>query len=406
MQPLRGRRVLLGITGGIAAYKAVELARLLTGAGAEVQVVMTRAATEFVGPMTLQAVSGRPVRVALFDAQHEAAMGHIELARWAELVVLAPASADFLARLATGLAGDLLDTLCLATEAPLIAAPAMNRVMWSNPATRANVETLRARGVSLLGPAYGSQACGEQGPGRMVEPGVILEAVAERFRLGQRLCGRRVLVTAGPTREPLDPVRFIGNRSSGRMGFAVAAAAAGLGAEVTLISGPVALATPPGVERVDVETAQQMHDAVFTSVPGAAIFIACAAVADFRPAAVAPNKIKKTEERLSLQLIRNPDILLEVAALPDRPFCVGFAAETESLAEHAENKRRAKRLDMIAANQVGEGQGFEVDENALLVLWEGGSRTLAREGKDRLAMRLMDLVVERYDAQTAAQDPR
>ena len=403
MQPLRGRRLLLGITGGIAAYKAAELARLLVKDGAEVQVVMTRAAGAFVGAMTLQAITGRPVREALFDAQHEAAMGHIELARWAELVVIAPATADFLAQMAAGMARDLLSTLCLATTAPLVVAPAMNQAMWRHAATQANVALLRSRGVTFLGPDEGAQACGDVGPGRMIEPEDIRLALGANLA-GGRLAGRRVLLTAGPTREALDPVRFLGNRSSGRMGFALAAALVAEGASVTLVAGPVSLPTPAGVERIDVESALQMREAVFTSLPGTAIFIACAAVADFRPAAAAGKKIKKTSETLTLELIRNPDILSEVAALPARPFCVGFAAETDDVEAYAQAKLRAKRLDMIAANRVGASQGFEVDDNALLVIWEGGQRFLPEQPKSRLAAQLVNLIVDRFDAQTAAEN--
>ena len=403
MQPLRGRRLLLGITGGIAAYKAAELARLLVKDGAEVQVVMTRAAGAFVGAMTLQAITGRPVREALFDAQHEAAMGHIELARWAELVVIAPATADFLAQMAAGMARDLLSTLCLATTAPLVVAPAMNQAMWRHAATQANVALLQSRGVTFLGPDEGAQACGDVGPGRMLEPEDIRLALGANLA-GGRLAGRRVLLTAGPTREALDPVRFLGNRSSGRMGFALAAALVAEGASVTLVAGPVSLPTPAGVERIDVESALQMRDAVFTSLPGTAIFIACAAVADFRPAAAAGKKIKKTSETLTLELIRNPDILSEVAALPARPFCVGFAAETDDVEAYARAKLRAKRLDMIAANRVGASQGFEVDDNALLVIWEGGQRFLPEQPKSRLAAQLVNLIVDRFDAQTAAEN--
>lgn len=403
MQPLRGRRLLLGITGGIAAYKAAELARLLVKDGAEVQVVMTRAAGAFVGAMTLQAITGRPVREALFDAQHEAAMGHIELARWAELVVIAPATADFLAQMAAGMARDLLSTLCLATTAPLVVAPAMNQAMWRHAATQANVALLQSRGVTFLGPDEGAQACGDVGPGRMLEPEDIRLALGANLA-GGRLAGRRVLLTAGPTREALDPVRFLGNRSSGRMGFALAAALVAEGASVTLVAGPVSLPTPAGVERIDVESALQMRDAVFTSLPGTAIFIACAAVADFRPAAAAGKKIKKTSETLTLELIRNPDILSEVAALPARPFCVGFAAETDDVEAYAQAKLRAKRLDMIAANRVGASQGFEVDDNALLVIWEGGQQSLPQQPKSRLAAQLVNLIVDRFDAQTAAEN--
>ena len=403
MQPLRGRRLLLGITGGIAAYKAAELARLLVKDGAEVQVVMTRAAGAFVGAMTLQAITGRPVREALFDAQHEAAMGHIELARWADLVVIAPATADFLAQMAAGMAQDLLSTLCLATTAPLVVAPAMNQAMWRHAATQANVALLQSRGVIFLGPDEGAQACGDVGPGRMLEPADIQLALGANLA-GGRLAGRQVLLTAGPTREALDPVRFLGNRSSGRMGFALAAALVAEGASVTLVAGPVSLPTPAGVERIDVESALQMREAVFTSLPGTAIFIACAAVADFRPAAAAGKKIKKTSETLTLELIRNPDILSEVAALPARPFCVGFAAETDDVEAYAQAKLRAKRLDMIAANRVGASQGFEVDDNALLVIWEGGQQSLPQQPKSRLAAQLVNLIVDRFDAQTAAEN--
>ena len=397
MQPLVGRRVLLGISAGIAASKAAELARLLVKDGAEVRVVMTRSASEFIGPMTLQAITGHPVRDALFDPQHEAAMGHIELARWADVILVAPATADFLAQLAAGMAHDLLTTLCLASTARLLVAPAMNQAMWRHPATQANVELLQSRGVVPLGPDEGSQACGDSGPGRMVEPASLLSALRERFVSG-RLRGRRVLLTAGPTREALDPVRFLGNRSSGKMGFALAEALTAQGAEITLVAGPVALQTPAGVRRVDVESARQMHDAVFAALPGTDIFVACAAVADFRPETAVDRKIKKTDEALTLKLVRNPDILSAVSRLPDRPFCVGFAAETNDLEAYAEAKRRAKGLDMIAANKVGGDQGFESDDNALLVLWEGGKRMLPMQTKAALAGQLVDLIVERFYA--------
>ena len=397
MQPLYGRRVLLGITAGIAAYKAAELARLLIRDGAEVQVVMTVSASEFIGPMTLQAITGRPVRNTLFDEQHEAAMGHIELARWADLILVAPATADFLAQLAAGMAHDLLSTLCLASTAPLMVAPAMNQAMWLHSATRSNVELLRSRGVHLLGPDEGVQACGDTGPGRMIEPEALASAVRGRFISG-RLAGKRVLLTAGPTREALDPVRFLGNRSSGKMGFALASALVAQGAEVTLVAGPVSLSTPDGVRRIDAESAQQMRDAVFTSLPGTAIFVACAAVADFRPEKVVDQKIKKTDDTLTLKLVRNPDILSEVSLSPDRPFCVGFAAETNNVEAYADAKRRAKGLDMIAANQVGASQGFETDENALLVLWEGGRQVFPMQPKPVLAGQLASLIADRFDA--------
>ncbi|MCG6964939.1 MAG: bifunctional phosphopantothenoylcysteine decarboxylase/phosphopantothenate--cysteine ligase CoaBC [Chromatiaceae bacterium] len=402
MRPLHGHRVLLGITAGIAAYKAAELARLLVKDGAEVRVVMTRSAVQFIGPMTLQAITGQPVRDALFDPVHESAMGHIELARWAEVILVAPATADFIAQTAAGMAHDLLSTLCLASAAPLlVVAPAMNQAMWRHPATQANVALLRSREVTILGPDHGEQACGDTGPGRMVEPALILAALRDRFAGGRRLAGRRVVLTAGPTREALDPVRFLGNRSSGKMGFALASALVAQGAEVVLIAGPVTLATPVAVERIDVETALQMRDAVFTSLPGAAIFIACAAVADFRPATVAEQKIKKATETLTLELIRNPDILSEVAALADRPFCVGFAAETHDVETYAEAKLMAKGLDMIAANQVGVSQGFEADDNALLVIWNGGRQALARQSKPQIAALLVNLIADQFDAQTA-----
>ncbi len=393
---LSGRRILLGITGGIAAYKGAELVRGLRRAGAEVRVVMTRAAGEFVTPMTLQALSGNPVRQALFDPEHEAAMGHIELARWAELVLVAPASADFIARLSAGMADDLLATLCLATTAPLMLAPAMNQQMWLAAATRANVATLQQRSVQLLGPAEGEQACGELGPGRMLEPAELVEACIHHF-VGGPLAGVRVTISAGPTREAMDPVRFISNHSSGKMGFAIAAAAAALGAKVRLVAGPVALATPAGVERIDVEDAAQMLEAVLAD-PGE-IFIGCAAVADYRPLAPAAEKIKKQTDHFNIELVRNPDILASVAALPKAPFTVGFAAETEQLEAHARGKLEAKGLDMVAGNWVGEraqGLGFNSEDNALQLFWKGGGQTLALAPKTILAHQLMAVIAERY----------
>ncbi len=396
MTKLNGKRILLGVTGGIAAYKAAELVRLLKKGGAEVQVVMTRAAKEFITPMTLQALSGREVRQELFDPVHEAAMGHIELARWADLILVAPASAHLLARLSAGMADDLLTTLCLAAASPIAVAPAMNQQMWLNPATRENVRRLEGNGVHIWGPAEGEQACGETGPGRMLEPEELLRRVEDYFADGP-LQGVRVLMTAGPTREPMDPVRFVGNRSSGKMGFALARAFVAAGAEVTLVSGPVALDTPAGVARVDVETALEMQQAVQARVAECDIFVACAAVADYRPQESAQQKIKKGRERMEIALVRNPDILAEVAALSDAPFTVGFAAETERLREHAEEKRRAKGVNMIAANRVGaEEGGFERDENALSVFWEGGSRELALAGKQQLANELVSLITENY----------
>ncbi len=390
------QRIVLGVTGGIAAYKSADLVRRLREGGAEVRVVMTRAARAFVTPLTFQAVSGHPVADDLLDAAAEAAMGHIELARWADTVLVAPATADFMARLAAGLADDLLTTLCLATTAPIVLAPAMNHRMWSNPATAANRATLERRGVRLLGPAEGDQACGESGPGRMLEP-VEIAAVVLR-RKGAALAGRRVVVTAGPTREDLDPVRYIGNRSSGRMGFAVAAAAAEAGARVTLIAGPVALDTPAGVERRDVRSALEMHAAVMDAVDGADVFVGVAAVADYRPAERAPGKIKRESGRIRIELVANPDIIAEVAALQPRPLVVGFAAETGDLARHARDKLSRKRLDMIAANLVGrQGSGFESDENEILLVTAEGEKSLGRGPKQRLAALLIDEIAARLN---------
>ncbi len=389
-------RVLLGVTGGIAAYKSAELVRRLREQGAEVQVVMTEGARQFVGPLTFQALSGRPVRSDLWDATAEAAMGHIELARWAERIVIAPASADFLARLAHGHANDLLTTLCLATDAPIAVAPAMNRLMWANAATQANVATLRARGVTILGPAEGEQACGETGAGRMVEPAEILAALSPRTSATGALAGRKVLLTAGPTRERIDPVRFITNRSSGKMGYAVAEAARDAGADVVIVSGPVNLPPPAGVRRVDVETAEQMMDAVRAHLPGTDIFIAAAAVSDYRPVQIAAEKIKKTSDSLLLAMSRTTDILATVAASSPRPFVVGFAAETQNVERNALAKLEGKRLDMIAANQVGDRLAFDCDDNALTVYWPGGKRELARAAKRDVAAGLVAVIAERY----------
>jgi len=391
-------RVVLGVGGGIAAYKSADLCRRLAERGARVRVVMTRGAQAFVTPLTFQAVSGNPVHTELLDERAEAGMGHIELARWADLVLIAPATANVIARLAAGLADDLLTTLCLATEAPLAVAPAMNRQMWAAPATRANVRTLAERGVWMLGPGEGEQACGEVGAGRMLEPADLASRALDLIS-GGALAGVSVLVTAGPTREAIDPVRFISNHSSGKMGYAVAAAAAQAGASVTLVSGPTALDAPARVERVMVESCEEMHAAVMARMPANRIFIGAAAVADYRPASRAGQKIKKSAESASLELVRTPDVLAAVAALEPRPFTVGFAAETEKLAEHARGKLAAKRLDMIAANEVGiPGRGFNSDENALTVFWADGSEELALAGKRDLARRLVSLVAERFHA--------
>jgi phosphopantothenoylcysteine decarboxylase/phosphopantothenate--cysteine ligase len=396
---MEGKRILLGVTGGIAAYKSADLVRRLVEHGAQVQVVMTAAAREFVTPTTFQALSGRPVRTDLWDAAAEAAMGHIELARWAQLVLIAPASADFLARLAHGLADDLLATLCLATAAPIAVAPAMNQQMWRNAATRSNVELLSARGVHLIGPGVGDQACGEHGPGRLVEPIDIVAQIASLLSPVGPLTGRRVLLTAGPTRECIDPVRFVSNRSSGKMGFAMAQAMRAAGAEVVLVTGPVSLPTPPGVRRVDVESAEQMHAAVQRELPGTAIFIGTAAVADYRPVACAPQKIKKTNETLALELTRTTDILSQVSASAQRPFMVGFAAETNAVEHYALAKLLAKNLDLIAANEVGHTKAFDCDENSLLVLWRGGRVELPVSSKQELARALTGVIVEQYLAQ-------
>lgn len=398
---MQGKRILLGVTGGIAAYKSPDLVRRLRDRGAEVQVVMTAAAREFVTPMTFQAVSGRPVRAQLWDAAAEAAMGHIELARWAQLVLVAPASANFLARLATGQADDLLSTMCLATEAPIAVAPAMNKVMWANPATCANVSTLQQRGVHIFGPAQGDQACGETGPGRMLEPVELADRAAALLLGGGCLQGRRVLITAGPTRERIDPVRFISNRSSGKMGFAVAQAALEAGAEVTLVTGPVSLPTPSGVRRIDVESAAEMLNAVLGEVEGVDIFISTAAVADYRPLCAAQQKIKKTSDRMDLNMERTADVLATVAARPDRPFVVGFAAETETVEQHARGKLLKKNLDMIAANEVGHDKAFDCEDNQLVVLWRNGRRELGRASKLALARELVALIAESFAAARA-----
>ena len=388
-------RILLGVTGGIAAYKSPDLVRRLRERGAEVQVVMTGGAGRFITALTLQAVSGRPVREALWDEAAEAAMGHIELARWADAVLVAPATADFLARLTHGHADDLLSTLCLATAAPLYLAPAMNQQMWANPATSTNVALLEDRGVTILGPGEGDQACGETGPGRMLEPEQLAELTLSRFSTNRVLAGQRVVVSAGPTRERLDPVRFISNRSSGKMGYAVAQAARDAGATVVLVSGPVGIDPPPGVEFVAVESAQQMYDAVHRALAAADIYIGAAAVADYQSPAVAAQKIKKSSDKMQLELVRAPDILASVAALTSgRPFVVGFAAETENVEENARVKLVRKRVDMIAANRVGDGIAFDCDDNALLVLWAGGREEIASCGKPELARRLVALIAE------------
>ena len=394
------RRILLGVSGGIAAYKAAELLRLLQQAGHEVRVVMTRAAMEFGRPLTFQALSGKPVHSDLLDSNAEAAMGHIELARWAERILIAPASADVIARLAHGQADDLLAAVCLASEASVAIAPAMNRAMWAHAATAENIQILQRRGVQVWGPDEGVQACGEIGPGRMLEPAELAQRMPRWLAPGV-LQGVRVLVTSGPTHEPLDPVRYLGNRSSGRMGHAVAAAAAEAGAHVTLVSGPVALPEPAGLQEVlPVKTAQDMHVACMARASSTDIFIAVAAVADFRPAEVKSNKIKKGgTQDVSLKLVRNPDILADIAALPDAPFTVGFAAETENLAEYAQAKLREKRVQIIAANRVSASAGFEAEDNALTLFSAQGQEELPRAAKTELARQLIQRIAMHYNKQ-------
>ncbi|NCF25838.1 MAG: bifunctional phosphopantothenoylcysteine decarboxylase/phosphopantothenate--cysteine ligase CoaBC [Gammaproteobacteria bacterium] len=400
MSDQTNKRVLLGVSGGIAAYKSPDLVRRLRERGHEVRVVMTRGAQDFITPLSLQAVSGQAVHTTLLDEQAEAAMGHIELARWADVVLIAPATADIIARLAHGLADDLLTTLCLATEAPIVLAPAMNHRMWVALATQANIKTLTTRGVRLLGPGSGDQACGEVGEGRMLEPAQLAADLDARVLAGPGdtgLAGLGVLITAGPTREAIDPVRYISNHSSGKMGYAVAAAARAAGASVILVSGPSDLPVPPGVERVQVESAAQMRDAVLSRVDGCDIFIAAAAVADYRPANKSEQKIKKKASALEIALVRNPDILAEVAAGDHAPFTVGFAAETEKLEAHARDKLERKSLDMIAANTVaGANAGFGVDTNRLRVFWKDGEVDLGESLKTELAQQLVALVIERF----------
>jgi phosphopantothenoylcysteine decarboxylase / phosphopantothenate---cysteine ligase len=399
-ESLENKRVLLGVTGGIAAYKACELTRQLVALGAQVQVVMTESARQFVTPLSFQALSGRSVRTELFDPAAEAAMGHIELARWADLILVAPASADFIAKLAHGLAPDLLTTLCLATDAPILLAPAMNRLMWANAATVANTNVLVDRGLRIVGPDVGAQACGETGAGRMSEPERIVQSVLALLGATPGpLSGRRILINAGPTYEDIDPARFIGNRSSGRMGYAIAAEAQRLGADTVLISGPVALPTPMGVRRVNVRSASEMRDAVLREVAGQDVFIAAAAVADYRPAAPQSTKIKRSAESMRLELIPNPDIVAEVAALPNRPFVVGFAAETNDVVENAQGKLQRKKLDLICANRVGvDGSGFEAECNEITLVWEGGTRVLAHAPKALIAEQLLSAIVQQLAA--------
>ena len=398
---LNQRRILLGVSGGIAAYKACELTRRLRDAGAEVRVVLTANAARFVTPLTFQALSAQPARTDLWDEAAEMGMGHLELARWAQHIVIAPASADVIAKLAHGFADDLLTTLCLASEAPLAIALAMNHRMWRHAATQANIETLRTRGVSILGPEDGPLAEGESGPGRLMEPQAIVAALAQLqsdARAHGAFAGLKVVIDAGPTFEDIDPVRFLGNRSSGRMGFALAEAARDAGARVTLVAGPVSLPAPQNVHRIDVRSAREMRDAVLSEVANADIFIASAAVADWRPQQTSISKIKKGAGTPALELTENPDILAEVAALTRKPFVVGFAAETEDLERNARDKLARKKVDMIAANEVGADRGIDTEDNAIHLYWNDGDAALPRTSKRELAAALIERVATLYRA--------
>lgn len=394
MKQLSNKRILLGITGGIAAYKCAELTRLLIKAGAEVRIVMTTAATEFITPLTMQALSGHRVHLDLLDAEAEAGMGHIELARWPDLILVAPASADFMARMVLGAAGDLLTTLLLATHAPVAVAPAMNQGMWQDAATQHNVACLRERGYHIFGPDSGAQACGETGPGRMLEPTALAQHCADIFDTGL-LSGLRVTITAGPTREAIDPVRYISNHSSGKMGFALAACAAEAGARVTLIAGPVHLDTPDRVQRVNVTSALDMLDAATAHSQECDIFIGVAAVADYRPAAVSASKIKKQQESLQLELVRNPDIISHIAQLPEAPFMVGFAAETDDLLAHGRDKLQRKGLQLLFANDASGT--FNSDSITATALWADGEQQLGPASKTAVALQMLQLIRQQLD---------
>ncbi|CAA0117754.1 bifunctional phosphopantothenoylcysteine decarboxylase/phosphopantothenate--cysteine ligase CoaBC [Zhongshania aliphaticivorans] len=398
MKQLGNRHILLGVTGGIAAYKSAELIRRLKDHGADVRVVMTAAAMEFITPLTLQALSGNPVHTTLLDPEAEAGMGHIELARWADLILVAPASADFMARLTNGRGDDLLTTLCLATAAPIALAPAMNQGMWRDPATQANVATLTARNIALYGPAAGEQACGDIGPGRMLEAEELAAHAASIFN-SRALDGVHLTITAGPTREAIDPVRYISNHSSGKMGYALAAAAADAGAIVTLISGPTNLACPERVTRLDVISAQDMFDTTMTTLDNCQLFIGCAAVADYRPSDVASQKIKKDNDSMHIELVRNPDIVSTVAKHKQRPITVGFAAETQDLVHYARGKLERKNLDLIIANDVSNTAiGFNANDNAVTAIWKDGDCQIPQMGKSQLATQLISLIAEKFFA--------
>lgn len=393
---LNQQNILLGVTGGIAAYKTPDLVRKLTAKGANVRVVLTESAKAFVSPLSLQAVSGNPVSDDLLDPAAEAAMGHIELAKWADKLLIAPATANFMAKLTHGLADDLLSTLCLATEAKIYLSPAMNQQMWKAPATQDNLKTLLSRDITIIEPAAGEQACGDVGPGRMPEPVELADALVD-VSIDPGLSQKHLVITAGPTRENIDPVRYITNHSSGKMGFSLAKAAAEMGAQVTLVAGPVNLETPKGVTRIDVDSALQMYEAVMSAIDNCDIFIGCAAVADYRPAQVVSQKIKKNNDELTLTFTKNPDILADVAKRQQAPFTVGFAAETQDVSRYAKDKLTRKNLDMIAANDVSRSDiGFNSDKNALTVFWSGGEKSLDIADKEKLAVQLMLEISHRY----------
>ncbi|MFK7976019.1 MAG: bifunctional phosphopantothenoylcysteine decarboxylase/phosphopantothenate--cysteine ligase CoaBC [Halioglobus sp.] len=395
MAHLFNRNVLLGVSGGIAAYKSAELVRQLQERGASVRVIMTRGAQEFITPLTLQALSGQPVHTQLLDAEAEMGMGHIELARWADLLLIAPATADVIARLAAGRADDLLTTVSLATPARVIIAPAMNQQMWADAATLANVQTLEARGMQMVGPAAGEQACGDVGMGRMEQPSIIADAAAAAFT-DSRLAGKRVVITAGPTREALDPVRYISNHSSGKMGYALAEAAIGAGAQTTLISGPVNLAAPEHATVIPVTSAQDMYEAATAAAENCDIFIACAAVADYRPALAQPQKIKKGAQSMTLELVKNPDIISAIAGSSNKPFTVGFAAETNDVVRYAREKLERKGLDIIVANDVSDSNiGFNSDQNAATVIFNSGEQALEQASKSTIAVQIIAIVADR-----------
>ena len=394
---LENKRIVVGITGGIAAYKTIELIRLLRKANAQVRVVLTPAAAEFVTPLTLQAISSNAVAQSLLDPQAELAMGHIELAKWADVVLIAPASADFIARLTVGMANDLLSTICLATSAPIFLAPAMNQQMYRQAITQQNLTALLSRGIQLIGPNSGEQACGDVGAGRMSEPSEIFTALCHHFAEQQDLLGLHVAITAGPTREAIDPVRYISNHSSGKMGFAIAEAFAKRGAQVTLIAGPVNLTASSNIHRINVTSAQEMWQAALESAVKNHIFIGCAAVADYRIADIADQKIKKSAEEMTLKLVKNPDIIADVAHLTEkRPFTIGFAAETQNVADYAKDKLTRKNLDMICANDVSGGQVFGQDHNALHLFWKNGEKALSQADKNTLAEALVSEIMARY----------